>query len=138
MMHQTRTGWIGGLVIAVVLGDRTQHHAFTLAHRDHLRDLLVTAFKQRHFDDGLQQAVTYYGKTLQATLGEPGTGARPSVAPAPGGHPAMPVAQESPPSTPHVNRSFLWLIGIVVVGGVCLWVLFRRRSGPGEYGGAQP
>jgi len=45
--------------LQVEVGDRTKQHAFTLAHRDHMRDLLVTAFKQRHFDDGLQQAVTY-------------------------------------------------------------------------------
>jgi uncharacterized membrane protein YgcG len=124
--------------LQVEVGDRTQQHAFTLANRDHMRDLLVTAFKQRHFDDGLQQAVTYYGTSLQANLGEPGTGARPSVAPAPGGRPSMPAAQESPPSTPQINHSLLWLIGIVVVGGVGLWWLLRRRSRPGAYGGAQP
>jgi uncharacterized membrane protein YgcG len=120
------------------VGDRTKHHAFTLANRDHMRDLLVTAFKQRHFDDGLQQAVTYYGKTLQANLSEPGTGSRPSVAPAPGVRPSMPAPQESPSSTPQVNRGLLWLIGILVVGSVCLWLLFRRRNGPGTYRDAQP
>jgi uncharacterized membrane protein YgcG len=120
------------------VGDRTKHHAFTLANRDHMRDLLVTAFKQRHFDDGLQQAVTYYGKTLLANLSEPGTGSRPSVAPAPGVRPSMPAPQESPSSTPQVNRGLLWLIGILVVGSVCLWLLFRRRNGPGTYRDAQP
>jgi hypothetical protein len=44
--------------LEVEVGDRTQHQAFTRAHRDQMRDLLVTAFKQRHFDDGLRQAVT--------------------------------------------------------------------------------
>jgi uncharacterized membrane protein YgcG len=44
--------------LQVEVGDRTQHQAFTRAHRDQMRDLLVTAFKQRHFDDGLRQAVT--------------------------------------------------------------------------------
>jgi uncharacterized membrane protein YgcG len=124
--------------LQVEVGDRTKQRAFTLANRDHMRDLLVTAFQQRQFDDGLQQAVTYYGKTLQANLGEPSTGARPSMAPAPGVRPSLPAPQASPSSTPQVNRGLLWLIGIVVVGGVCLWLLFRRRSGPGEYGGAQP
>ena len=122
----------------VEVGERTKHQAFTLANRDHMRDLLATAFKQRHFDDGLLQAVTYYGKTLQANLGEPGTGSRPSGAPAPGWRPSMPAPQESPPSTPQVNRSLLWIIGILVGGGVCLWLFLRRRSEPGGSQGAQP
>src|SRR5262245_35356541 len=41
--------------LQVEVGERTKQRAFTLANRDHLRDLLVTAFRQRHFDDGLRQ-----------------------------------------------------------------------------------
>jgi len=114
--------------LQVEVGDHTKHQAFTLANRDHMRDLLVTAFRQRHFDDGLRQAVTYYGTTVAAHLGEPGTGLRPS----------MPTPQESTPSTPQINRSLLWLIGICLGLGVCLWFLLRRRSGPGGYQGVQP
>jgi uncharacterized membrane protein YgcG len=124
--------------LQVEVGDRTKQQAFTLANRGHLRDLLVTAFKQRHFDEGLLQAVTYYGQTLQANLGESGTGARPSVVPAPGWHPSKSAPQESPPSTPQGNRSLLWIVGILAVVGVCLWMLFRRRSGAEAYRGAQP
>ena len=36
--------------LQVEVGDNTKHQAFTLANRDHMRDLLVTAFKQKHFD----------------------------------------------------------------------------------------
>ena len=124
--------------LQVEVGDRTKHHAFTLANRDHMRDLLVTAFKQRRFDEGLQQAVTYYGQTLQANLGALGTETRPSVAPAPGLYPSRSAPQDSSPSTPSVSRSLLWIVGILAVVGVCLWMFFRRRSGSGEYGGAQP
>ena len=123
--------------LQVEVGDRTKQKAFTLANRDHLRDLLVTAFKQRQFDDGLRQAVTYYGTTLQTNLGASGRGSRPSVAPAPGVHPSRAAPQESPPSTPQVNRSLLWIVGLLAVAGVCLWMLFRRRSGAEEYRGAQ-
>jgi len=124
--------------LQVEVGDRTKHQAFTLAHRDHMRDLLVTAFKQRQFDDGLRQAVTYYGKTLRANLGEPGTETRPSVAPAPGLYPSRSAAQDSSPSTPAVSRSLWWIVGILAVVGIGLWMFFRRWSGPGAYGGAQP
>ena len=124
--------------LQVEVGDRTQQRAFTLANRDHMRDLLVTAFRQRHFDEGLRQAVTYYGQALQTNLGEPGTGSRPSVVPAPGVRPSLPPSQESPASTPQVNRGLLWLIGIVVVVGVGLWFLRRRRSDPDAYRGAPP
>jgi hypothetical protein len=40
--------------------------------------------------------------------------------------PSLPAPQESPSSTPQVNRGLLWLIGILLVGGMCLWLLFRR------------
>jgi hypothetical protein len=103
-----------------------------------MRDLLVTAFKQQSYDDGLRQAVTYYGRTLQATLGEAGTGARPSVAPAPGLRPSTPTPQEPTPRTPQINRSLLWLLGIVGVVGVGLWVFRRRQSGPEASRSAPP
>ena len=38
--------------LQVEVGEGTKQQAFTLANRDHMRDLLVTAFKQQHFDDG--------------------------------------------------------------------------------------
>jgi hypothetical protein len=85
----------------------------------------------------LRQAVTYYDKTLQTNLGEPGTGPRPSVAPAPGWRPAMPIPQESSPGPPQVSPSLVWIIGILAVGGVGLWLFFRWRSGPGASQGAQ-
>jgi len=109
LLHRVTKPWLPmekPRIYPGTVGDRTKHQAFTLANRDHMRDLLATAFKQRHFDDGLLQVATYYGNTLQANLGEPGTGSRPSVAPAPGWRPSMPAPQESPPSTPQVNR--LW------------------------------
>ena len=42
--------------LQVEVGDRTKQQAFTLANRDYMRDLLGTAFRQRHFDDGLRQS----------------------------------------------------------------------------------
>src|SRR4029450_5595588 len=56
--------------LQVEVGERTKQQAFTLAIRDYLQELLVTAFRQRQFDDGLRQAVAYYGQTLYANLGE--------------------------------------------------------------------
>jgi uncharacterized membrane protein YgcG len=108
--------------LQVEVGDRTKQQAFTLVNRDHMRDLMVTAFRQRHFDDGLRQAVTYYGQTLQANLGEPGTGVRPS----------LPAPQEPMPRVPQVNRNLFWIIGILVAVGLGLGWLLRRQRGPGE------
>jgi len=108
--------------LQVEVGERTKQQAFTLANRDYLRELLVTAFRQRHFDDGLRQAVAYYGQTLQANLGEASTGSRPS----------LPAPQESLPRVPQGNRNLFWLIGILVAVGLCLGWVLRRRSGSGE------
>jgi uncharacterized membrane protein YgcG len=124
--------------LQVTVGDRTQQQAFTMANRDHMRDLLVSAFKQQHFDDGLQQAGTYYGKTLQANLGEPGPGPRPSVAPPPVPRPSIHAPQEPPSSTPQISRSLLWVVGLIVGAGLCLWWFRRRRSGPGDAYSAPP
>ena len=108
--------------LQVEVGDHTKQRAFTLANRDHLRDLLVTAFRQRQFDDGLRQAVAYYGQTLQANLGAASTGSRPS----------LPTPQESLPRVPQGNRNLFWLIGILVAVGLCLGWVLRRRNGSGE------
>ena len=108
--------------LQVEVGDHTKQRAFTLANRDHLRDLLVTAFRQRQFDDGIRQVVAYYGQTLHANLGAASTGARPS----------LPAPQEFLPRVPQGNRNLFWLIGILVAVGLCLGWVLRRRSGPGE------
>jgi uncharacterized membrane protein YgcG len=117
--------------LQVEVGDHTKQRAFTLANRDHLRDLLITAFKQRQFDDGLRQVITYYERTLRANLGASGPGARPSSAPAPGLPASSSAPQESPRSTPQVPSSFFWLVGLG------LWVVFRRRNRSGAYEGTQ-
>jgi uncharacterized membrane protein YgcG len=108
--------------LQVEVGERTKQRAFTLANRDHLRELLVTAFRQRQSDDGLRQVVAYYGQTLHANLGAASTGARPS----------LPAPQEFLPRVPQGNRNLFWLIGILVAVGLCLGWVLRRRSGPGE------
>ncbi len=124
--------------VQVEVGDRTQHQAFTLANRDHMRDLLVTVFRQKHFDDGLLQAVAYYATSLEANLREPGPGSRPSETPTPGVRPSMPAPQASPSSTPQGTRSLLWILAIIGGVGVCLWWLLRRRRGPGYDRGTPP
>ncbi|MGE3538764.1 MAG: TPM domain-containing protein [Candidatus Tectimicrobiota bacterium] len=119
--------------LQVEVGDRTQQQAFTLANRDHLRDLLVTAFRQRDFDDGLTQAVRYYHQTLQTNLAavSPSTSTSPTPVPQP--HTSLPVPQASPTSASPGSRSLLWTVLIIAGIGLCLWWFRRRSRTPGGY-----
>lgn len=119
--------------LQVAVGERTQQQAFTLANRDHLRDILLTAFRQKRFDDGLLQATTYYGTTLQANLGTHGTSTHPSVTSPSGPSPSPQAPQPGPRSTLSVGRLLFWGVLILVGLGLFAWLFRRPRGGPREY-----
>ena len=54
--------------VQVEVGRQTLVRAFTPADRMKLRELLITNFKAKKFDDGLAEAVAYVGKTLKARV----------------------------------------------------------------------
>jgi hypothetical protein len=86
----------------------------------------------------LLQAVAYYGQTLQAHLGTPGTPSYPStnVSPVPRPSPSAPAV--SPRQTPRGASPLLWAVLLLVGLGLCLWWVRSRRGGRGDYGNPPP
>jgi uncharacterized membrane protein YgcG len=56
----------------VLVGDEARKKAFTIDDRNRLRDQLLKAFRERKFDEGLQEAVKLVDARLKANLGEKG------------------------------------------------------------------
>jgi uncharacterized membrane protein YgcG len=53
--------------LQVDVGERTRQHAFTPADRDRLRDTMLTAFKQKRYDEGLLQGIDVFRKRSPRT-----------------------------------------------------------------------
>jgi uncharacterized membrane protein YgcG len=119
------------------VGNKTRQEAFTLANRDHLRDMLAERFRAHEYDRGLLDAVDYVKDSIEKNEARHGSGraATPPVAPGEG---APPVGVQ-----PGGWSWLLWagLIGLGVV--LVLAVLFRmilgafNRRAPG-YGPGAP
>jgi hypothetical protein len=133
--------------LQVEVDDRTRQKAFTPADRDRYRDVLLTSFREKRFDEGLLQGVRLVRETIQRNTGG-GDGA---VAQAP------PTRAEDARTTPvpesddprarrddagggggfSIGKIVFW--GVLIFGG--LWLLrklFSRRTqqpGPGGYPG---
>ncbi len=56
--------------LQVEVGNETQKKAFTLRNRNELAKLLIDKFKEKKYDEGLQEAVDFYATTLKANLGK--------------------------------------------------------------------
>ncbi len=56
--------------LQVEVGNETQKKAFTRNDRDKLAKLLIANFKEKKFDEGLLEAVDFYGTTLKEHLGK--------------------------------------------------------------------
>src|SRR5579875_2331013 len=55
--------------LQVEVGNETQKKAFTVRNRNELAKMLLDKFKAKKYDEGLLEAVDYYGKTLRQNLG---------------------------------------------------------------------
>jgi uncharacterized membrane protein YgcG len=134
--------------LQVGVGSETRRVAFTNQDRDRLRDLLLSAFRQRRYDEGLLEAVDFTRRTLELNLaGSRSPGQRPAV-PAPGPAPAR---EQAPGGVGGFSWGTILLWGGIILVG--LWVLSRvlqsraaaargpvgPEYGPGTgYGAGQP
>jgi hypothetical protein len=111
--------------IQVAVGSETRRTAFTTADRDQLRDLLLQAFREQRFDDGLRQSVDFTRRTLAASLGE-------------GRAAGAPVRDGARGGLAGLSWGAILLWGALILGG--LWALSRvlrnraqaGRMGPGQ------
>jgi uncharacterized membrane protein YgcG len=58
--------------LQVVVGDDTTRRAFTVANRDKLAQMLLTAFRAKEYDRGLSEAVEFVRGSMERNLSNPG------------------------------------------------------------------
>jgi uncharacterized membrane protein YgcG len=125
--------------LEVEVGNKTRQEAFTLANRDHLRDLLAERFRDKEYDRGLLDAVDYVGKTLEHNEGGHPSG-RAEVPPA-GPGPAEPPRGVQPGGLSWLLWAGIIGLGVILVLAVLFGAIlsaFNRRApgyGPGAPGG---
>ncbi len=56
--------------LQVEVGNETQKKAFTPRNRNELAKLLLEKFKDKKYDEGLQESVDFYATTLRQNLGK--------------------------------------------------------------------
>lgn len=129
--------------LEVKAGAKTREKGeFTQLNSDRMRDILVTAFKAKNYDEGLQKSADYFRASLKENLGGVRhTGA--SVArdeqfrrPQGGGYVNGPIAQHTPPMVNppaggSSGMSFVWII-VVIIGAI---LIIRVLSGLGNRSG---
>lgn len=130
--------------LEVAVGNRTQQRLFTRSDRDAVRDQLLTAFREKQFDQGLLQAVRTIQQRMDANVpvSSSGSGSNSgTVVPGGGGGGGgLPRGNPSPFPAP-AQRS--WGIGglaCLIIGAILIIMLVRgifgRSGGGGYYGGA--
>jgi uncharacterized membrane protein YgcG len=129
--------------LQLAVGNETRKAAFTNADRDKLRDLLLNAFRQKKYDEGLAEAIALTRRTLDLNVGSRPATARPVPAPVPAPQPSRERASDG-------VAGFSWTT-ILIWGGLILFVLWlvgrmmrnraaeaNRLGGPGYGPGAGP
>lgn len=111
--------------LQIEVGNETEKRVFTLRDRDHLKDLMLEAFKKKDYDRALLEGVAYVQKVMSQNVGRSASGAVPLR------QPGAPRVQQGP------NLGGWLCTGLMVVLGIWLVLgLFRAFSGGGGgYGG---
>ncbi len=124
--------------LQIEVGNETRRKAFTEGNRDEMVKILLGKFRAKKYDEGLQEAVDFYARTLRQNLGRTTGGhfAAQNEWPGHGRKTAsLPPANDNRGGNPLMG----WLcIGVVVLLGV--WLLFGlirafTGAGRGGYGG---
>jgi uncharacterized membrane protein YgcG len=119
--------------VQVEVGNKTRQRLFTIADRNRGRDILLAAFKNKQYDQGLLGFVRFVQQRMDANASAAGSGA---VTPN-SNYPQSPY----PTYNYHTSTNRSWSLGgiaCVVIGIVLLIALVRGifgRSGGGYYGG---
>ncbi len=126
--------------IQLDVGSETRAKAFTIANRDELRNILVTQFKAKNFDQGLLDGVNYVQSTMQANVGNSSAQNSTTNGGAVSQYPANQYPTNTGPTgpapTPTSSHSFGILSVIIVIGFIFFIVraFLRPRNSYGAYG----
>jgi len=119
--------------LQIAVGNETRRAAFTTANRDKLRDLLLNAFRQKKYDQGLAEAIDFTRRTLDLNVGSRAATARPAPVPAP-----LPPRERATDGVAGFSWTTILLWGGLIL--VALWVVSRvmrnRAAEANRLGGA--
>ena len=131
--------------VEVKAGAKTREKGeFTQVNQNKMRDLLVTAFKDKNYDDGLQKAADYFRQSLKENLGGVRhTGASVSADEQfhrPGGYSTgspYPTQGSNPPVTTGkpAGSKLVWIVLVVIGAFIIIRILSNLGGGSRNYGG---
>ena len=127
--------------LEVKAGKKTKEKTFTEANQNKLSDILITAFKAKNYDEGLQTGVDYFRDSLKENLGgvkHTGPSAandeqfhHPSSGSSSGSH--LP-SGGGPTRTNTSSFNWTWII-LVVIGAFVIIRILSSLAGRGNSGG---
>lgn len=139
--ERARTQGVDGIYILIVKdpghleiwdGNKTQQRLFNLSAEQHLKNQLLTAFRNKQYDPGLVQATKFIEQQMDENVPASGGGATA----------AQPNTPGFPVQTPVQRPGWgMGSIACVIIGAVLLILLFRGvfgRSGSSYGGGYYP
>jgi uncharacterized protein len=112
--------------LQVDAGADTKKRAFTAQNIEQLKNILVTQFRSKQFDEGLLEGVNYVDRTMAANLGSGGAAgsANPQYHYQAPGNPA--------PDRPATKSGMSWIWWVLLIG-IAIFILsrFLRSRAPG-------
>ena len=115
--------------LQVQAGNDTKQRAFTEQNIEQLKNILVSRFGDKQYDQGLVDAVNYVDRTYAADLG----GSTAAASASPQYHYQSPGLPSARPNRPPTGSGISWFWWVLLIG-IAIFVLsrFLRSRGPGS------
>src|SRR5205085_1405009 len=113
------------------VGDETAKRAFTLSDRDRMRDVMMSAFRQKDFDTGIVQAMELAKQTFDRKMGDQRSQPPPVANAGQSGSAPPPVVVQprTSPRAPGGGGLNCVTIGLILIGIVIVLGVLRRVLG---------
>jgi hypothetical protein len=119
--------------LQVDAGKDTKQRAFTPQNVEQLKNILVTRFRNKQFDDGLLEAVSYVDRTLASTLGSNAAAGAAAGTANPQYNYQSPGAPRATPTRPPTGSGMSWIWWVLLIGvGIFIISRFLRSRAPGS------
>jgi len=115
--------------LQVDAGRETRQRAFTAQNVEQLKNVLVTRFRNKQYDDGLKEAVSYVDRTLAANLGSNAAAGTAN----PQYNYQAPNSSSGTPARPPTGSGISWIWWVLLIG-IAIFILsrFLRSRAPGS------
>src|SRR5215204_1720795 len=119
--------------LQVDAGRDTKQRAFTQQNVEQLKNVLVTRFRDKKYDEGLSEAVNYVDRTLAANLGSNAAGGAAAPAANPQYNYQAPNAPRATPTRTPTGSGMSWIWWVLLIGvGIFIISRFLRSRATGS------